>query len=62
MSSAARLEALSLPEFGMPEEMPEVPAAVFRDRLARLRERAAGSGFDLLAVYGDREHSAGLAY
>ncbi len=62
MTSPARLAPLDLPDFGMPEAMPEVPAAVYRDRLERLRERAAARGWDRLVVYGDREHSANLAY
>jgi Xaa-Pro aminopeptidase len=62
MSAPARLAALDLPDFGMPEAMPEVPAAVYRDRLELLRERAAAHGWDRLVVYADREHSANLAY
>ncbi len=62
MSAPARLAPVDLPDFGMPEAMPEVPAAVYRDRLERLRERAASHGWDRLVVYADREHSANLAY
>ncbi len=62
MTSPARLAPLDLPDFGMPEAVPEVPAAVYRDRLERLRERAAARGWDRLVVYADREHSANLAY
>ena len=42
--------------------MPELPAALYADRLARLRERADAAGFQRLVVYADREHSANLAY
>lgn len=62
MSPPARLAPLELPDFGMPEAMPEVPAAAYRDRLERLRERAASQGWDRLVVYADREHSANLTY
>jgi len=62
VSTPARLAALDLPDFGMPEEMPEVPPGVYRDRIERLRERAAARGWDRLVVYADREHSANLAY
>ncbi|MBN2112898.1 MAG: hypothetical protein JW785_02085 [Acidimicrobiia bacterium] len=62
MSARARLAPLDLPEFGMPEEAPQVPPAVYRRRLAGLRERAAARGWDRLVVYADREHGANLAY
>jgi hypothetical protein len=53
---------VALPEFGMPDEMPEIPAARYLERLERLRQRAALRGYDQLVVYADREHSANLAY
>jgi hypothetical protein len=58
----ARLAEISLPDFGMPEARPEIPASVYPDRVARLRERASADGYDQLVVYADREHSANLAY
>jgi Xaa-Pro aminopeptidase len=58
----ARLEALALPDFGLPDAMPEIPPALYADRLARLRERGDAAGFDRLVVYADREHSANLSY
>ena len=58
----ARLEAVTLPDFGMPAAMPELPAALYADRLARLRERADAAGYQRLVIYADREHSANLAY
>jgi Creatinase/Prolidase N-terminal domain len=60
--ATARLATIDLPDFGMPEERPEIPAALHVDRLARLRERAEGRGFERLVVYADREHSANLAW
>jgi hypothetical protein len=62
VSAGARLAPLDLPDFGMPEAMPEIPPAVYRERLERLRERAAAQGWDRLVVYADREHGANLAY
>ncbi|MBP1632039.1 MAG: hypothetical protein H6Q11_327 [Acidobacteria bacterium] len=62
MRPRARLAPVELPDFGMPEAIPEVPARVYRNRLARLRERAAAGGWDRVVVYADREHSANLAY
>jgi hypothetical protein len=57
----ARLAEIELPDFGMPEAMPEIPAATYEARLADLRERADGR-YDRLVVYADREHSANLAF
>ena len=38
--TGARLAEIDLPDFGMPDAMPEIPAAVYADRLERLRARA----------------------
>jgi len=58
----ARLIEVALPDFGMPDRMPELPEAVYEARLTRLRQRAAEAGYDRLVIYADREHSANLAY
>ncbi|MDH3730218.1 MAG: aminopeptidase P family N-terminal domain-containing protein [Acidimicrobiia bacterium] len=58
----ARLDQIVLPEFGMPDEMPEIPKAVYEARLQRLRTRVEERGYDGLVVYADREHSANLSY
>jgi hypothetical protein len=58
----ARLAAIDLPDFGMPEARPELPASLYAARLERLRRRAEARGYDRLVVYADREHSANLAY
>jgi hypothetical protein len=60
--ATARLAEIGLPDFGMPDARPEIPATVYADRLARLRERADARGYDRVVVYADREHSANLAY
>ena len=64
MTTVARIELaeLRLPDFGLPTVEPEVPAATYAARLETARELLAESGFDALLVYGDREHSANLAY
>jgi hypothetical protein len=51
-----------IPDFGGPETIPEVPAAVYRARLAKVRERMQAAQYDCLLVYADREHSANMAY
>jgi hypothetical protein len=58
----ARLTRVELPEFGMPDAMPELPIGLYPARLARLRERAEKSGYNRLVIYADREHSANVAY
>ena len=60
--ATARLAEIGLPDFGMPDVRPEIPAAVHVDRLARLRHRAADRGYERVVVYADREHSATMAY
>ena len=62
MTSAVRLAEVELPDFGMPDAMPEIPPATYAARLERLRERVDRRGYDRLVVYADREHSANLAY
>jgi hypothetical protein len=60
--SSPRLEQLTLPDFGMPEAMPEIPSATYADRLGRLRRLIDARGYDRLLVYADREHSASMSY
>jgi hypothetical protein len=58
----ARLAPIDLPEFGLPDDAPELAPERYRERLERLRERTARRGLDRLVVYADREHSANLSY
>jgi Xaa-Pro aminopeptidase len=60
--TAARVARLDLPDFGMPDVRPELPAATYATRLERLRERVERAGYDALVIYSDREHSANLAW
>lgn len=59
---AIKLAEVTLPEFGIPEIRPELPAETYLDRLDRFRRRAAEGGVDLVVVYADREHFANIAY
>ena len=59
---SARLADIVLPEFGMPDRMPEIPAATYADRMRRFSERADAAGLDRVLVYADREHSANISY
>ena len=61
-TATPRLAEVELPDFGMPDAMPEIPPATYSARLERLRERADRRGYDRLVVYADREHSANLSY
>ncbi len=56
------LTEIELPSFGAPEEMPALPAAEYETRLSGAVERMARAGLDVLVVYGDREHSANMAF
>jgi Xaa-Pro aminopeptidase len=58
----ATLTSVDLPDFGMPETMPEIPPPLYAARLERLREGAEAEGYDRLVIYADREHSANMAY
>ncbi|MDJ0923031.1 MAG: aminopeptidase P family N-terminal domain-containing protein [Acidimicrobiia bacterium] len=60
--SEPRLEQVTLPEFGMPDAMPEIPAAVYRHRLRQLQDRMVAAGYDRVLVFADREHSASMSY
>ena len=57
-----RLAEIGLPDFGMPETTPEIPAATYGTRLEALRERADARGYERLVVYADREHSANMSF
>lgn len=51
-----------LPDFGEPTVQPAIPAATYEARVAEASRRAVAAGFGALAVYGDREHAANVAY
>ncbi len=56
------LADVSLPEFGIPYDYPEMPAGIFANRLMRLRDRVERSGLDALVIYADREHCANIEW
>ena len=57
-----RLAEVVLPEFGMPQTEPLLPASIYRDRMDRLRSAMEVRGYDCIVVWADREHSANMAY
>ena len=58
----AVLREVALPDFGRPEELPELPVATYRARLDAAVARMRQAGLDALVVYADREHTANLAH
>jgi hypothetical protein len=61
-SATARLAEVTLPHFGMPTSEPQLPASIYADRVERLRAAMEVRAYDHLVVWGDREHSANIAY
>ena len=61
-TTRAHLAQIGLPDFGMPDAMPEISDATYAKRLERLLERMDARGYDRLVVYADREHSANLSF
>jgi hypothetical protein len=58
----ARLVEVALPDFGMPATEPLLPASIYAERIERLRAAMEDRGYDHIVVWGDREHSANIAY
>ena len=50
------------PAFGESDRQPELPAGRHAERIEALRARMAARDLDLLVVWADREHSAGIAF
>jgi hypothetical protein len=61
-SGLVRVAHIEMPDFGMPDREPGIPAVTYAGRLHLLRARAIARGYDRLVVYADREHSANLAW
>lgn len=59
---AIRLVDIELPEFGVPETRPALPAALYSERLFQLSERARAASLNAIVIYADREHFANMAY
>jgi hypothetical protein len=58
-----RLADIGLPpDFGEPAVRPEIPAERYPERIEALRGRMAGRGYDVVLVWADREHSAGMSF
>jgi hypothetical protein len=57
-----KLAEVELPDFGLPDVEPEIPPATYEHRIATARRIAKDVPYDVLLVYGDREHFANLTY
>jgi hypothetical protein len=57
-----QLEQIELPDFGEPTVQPEIPPEIYLLRVQAALARAQAHQLEALVVYGDREHSANIAY
>lgn len=60
--ASVALKKVVLPVFGEPTVQPAIGRALLERRIEALLARGAEAGLDGFAVYGDREHSANVAY
>ncbi len=56
------LKSIELPSLVASEPAPRIPSRVYASRIQRALERMKDRGLTHLLVYGDREHSASIAY
>lgn len=60
--ASVALNKVVLPHFGEPTVQPHIGRALLERRIEALLDRGEKEGLDGFAVYGDREHSANVAY
>lgn len=60
--ASVALKSVALPEFGEPTVQPMIGRAILERRIEALLRRGAQERLDGFVVYGDREHSANVAY
>lgn len=58
----AVLERIDLPSFGVPTVEPQIGKTEYEQRIRTARVRAEEAGYDVLLVYGDREHWANITF
>lgn len=56
----SRLIRIDWPDHGTPDLPPDLTLSECESRLRALRSSAAAQGYDVVVVYGDREHAANL--
>lgn len=57
-----RIADIDLPDFGEPTVEPSVPSETYATRLTQFVNRLGAVGIDAAVIYGDREHSANIAW
>lgn len=62
MVQHVELAELALPHFGLPTVQPIIPVETYQARIQSALEKTDQAGHDALIIYGDREHSANIAY
>src|SRR6185295_20104072 len=61
-NTRVQLAEVALADFGMPATEPLLPVSIYAERIERLRAAMEERGYDHVVVWGDREHSANIAY
>ncbi len=60
--SSIQLKEVALPDFGLCEELVEIPAHQFEMRFQNTLQKMKEQSLDFLLVFADREHSANLTF
>jgi hypothetical protein len=60
--SAVRLIEAKLPDFGVPDEQPQLANEIYARRFGAFARALINTGLDAALIYADREHCANLAY
>lgn len=56
------LDSIEVPDFGSPTMEPRIPRGEYERRIFLVKEAMSKKSLDALVVYGDREHSANMAF
>ena len=56
------LSKVALPDFGAPTQQPLLSPEIHKLRIEKLRKLMVSNKMDAVVIYGDREHSANIAY
>ncbi len=62
MVTQVELAEVTLPHFGLPTVQPKIPVTTYEARLQSALAKAEENAHHALVIYGDREHSANIAY
>ncbi|MFL5680075.1 MAG: hypothetical protein ACJ77B_05690, partial [Chloroflexota bacterium] len=57
-----RLAEIGIPAFAAPTVRPEIAANRYPQRIEQLRSRMTKRGLDVIVLWADREHSAGISF